>query len=438
MKRIEWVVTLTTLTALLNACASPTVDDASFGTKKNRTTTAKQDVDSEGSDSHADDDDDDSAAATPPTTAPSTTPTAPAAPPALRLDLKTRRHCSDIGADFSQATVVDAQTLSLVDPTDGKVVTTLEGDAFKSFRESVALGDGNVAIPLDPQKLPTTPTELVMIAHGDGRFGSPAACGASLKPSSDEERAVKHFPTGRLVIGARQFGGSGCGIVGYANVWFDAGRKEIIAKPTSQFLLAADNEGRSSFPRGDYYQGCDNHSSPLVLDLEGRGVSLGPTASGVFDINGDGTRDTIAWVTSDATPFLVRDANGNGIVDGGHELFGNFTRDPAGPRKTASPNGFMALAGFDDDGDGVIDRHDRVFSQLQLWFDRNHDGVTDPGELESLEARGVTSISLDYIDVSERLETSSGRLGGSIRQRGGATMQDGRVVAVVDVWFERR
>ena len=129
---------------------------------------------------------------------------------------------------------------------------------------------------------------------------------------------------------------------------------------------------------------------PLLISLDNNASDYRLTSAedGVlFDMFGSGLRRRMGWTAPDSdVAFIVRDLNGNGVIDSGAELFGNGTKRPDGSR---FPNGFAALAALDANGDGRIDARDPAFAELQLWVDRNHNGISDPDELMSLTGAGI-------------------------------------------------
>lgn len=124
---------------------------------------------------------------------------------------------------------------------------------------------------------------------------------------------------------------------------------------------------------------------PVVLDLDSDGVEFVSSAAGVaFDYNGDGKAETTAWVGSD-DGLLVLDKNGDGKINSGSEL-------------VFAQGGLTDLQGlaanYDSNHDGKLDAEDAAFAKFAIWQDANGNGVTDPGELLSLSAAGIVSISL--------------------------------------------
>lgn len=156
--------------------------------------------------------------------------------------------------------------------------------------------------------------------------------------------------------------------------------------------------------------GCNPNqcASPVLVDISGNGFALTSAANGVnFDLNSNGTKEKLSWTTAQTDDaWLALDRNGDGVINNGTELFGNFTpqsNPPAGFGK----NGFNALVEYDStakggNGDGLITERDAVFRNLLLWQDKNHNGVSESAEMQTLIQVGLTAIECDYKDSKKR------------------------------------
>lgn len=130
-----------------------------------------------------------------------------------------------------------------------------------------------------------------------------------------------------------------------------------------------------------------NAITPLVVPLDDaqcldqvidRGASI------QFDFDGTGRAQTVEWIASNAA-FLVWDPDRTGRITSGRQFFGSATW------WVFFEDGFKALASLDNDGNGLIERDE--LTGLALWRDGNGNGVSDPGEVSSVEQWGIRSLS---------------------------------------------
>jgi len=170
----------------------------------------------------------------------------------------------------------------------------------------------------------------------------------------------------------------------------------------------------------------DGGKKPLALDLDHDGLEfLGIDDSDILDdINGDGALDRMAWVGPDDA-LLALDRDGNGHVSGFEEI--SFVDDH--PQAATDMEG-LALA-FDTNVDGVLDALDERWGEFHLWRDADGDGVSDEGELRTLEEAGIESIGVRSDRMPESMAEGDVRLFG----RSEFVRADGSSGTVGDVAF---
>jgi len=217
------------------------------------------------------------------------------------------------------------------------------------------------------------------------------ASAKQLSVSLNNSNRQKHYNDAAAMKAILKAGSAQYGVYEVPVGHFISNNGRLIRRTNFTVTAKANSKEHACQKRVDFY-------SPIVLhfsqedDIQTIPMDLARLS---FDINANGEKEQTGWIQRDDA-FLVWDRNKNGRIDDGREFFGPYS---LGKHGQTHENGYEQLKTFDGDKNGIIDAQDAVFSKLGLWFDRNRNAQTDPGELVSLAEKQVTAISVDYHNV---------------------------------------
>jgi len=183
--------------------------------------------------------------------------------------------------------------------------------------------------------------------------------------------------------------------------------------------VCPDNNNNGICDKDEEEGGVINPGSPILVNLgQGPWRFLG---AALFDLQGHGQAALWSWPDGQLA-FLALDINDNGVIDNGRELFGD----------QIDTNGFERLRDFDSNHDGVVNPMDDIWPHLQLWLDANRNGVTDAGELTTVNESQIVEFSLDYHRTGRRDQS-----GNFFRYEALVTFAGGKREPYYDVYFRR-
>ncbi|WP_339774682.1 S8 family serine peptidase [uncultured Thalassospira sp.] len=141
---------------------------------------------------------------------------------------------------------------------------------------------------------------------------------------------------------------------------------------------------------------------PVVLDLDGDGFDLVQLENSAvfYDLDNDGYLENTGWAgASDGILALDLAADGtagpDGVISRADEIVFTFHADG-----TTSDLEALAVA-FDSNQDGKLTSEDARWSEFRVWRDLDQDGVSDAGEIYTLDELGITEINLAGTPVQD-------------------------------------
>ena len=272
--------------------------------------------------------------------------------------------------------------------------TNVKGDAdleFKVFRTETD-EDGNSYTVFDHY-------EYVGVSHESGFVKGNVSDSAVQAEIASYENKVASVIAGRGVVGHSRS----------TSLTLDHFESSNIITPSNDAIIIGDIDDltKAYGAQGSVTNNLDVHEyqvyqindsyvlSPIVLDLDGDGkieASNGQylahaktfknEGAAMFDFYGNGFPVYTEWVG--ANDGLLCRPNADGTINGTN-LFGTAN---------GYANGFDEMSSLDKNNDGVLSGAE--LEGLFVWQDKNANGIADAGELTSVQALGISSISVNH------------------------------------------
>lgn len=271
-------------------------------------------------------------------------------------------------------------------------------EAFETNFHQDLNGDGTIGVPGTIELFGSTSLVVVgqnyfLDSNNSGigpeltLSGSPVTVGGSAwtpiaaeQTSTGYEVALKNASTNQYTVWNTDSSGN----VTYAPISAVSGTSVALVALEPSFHQDLNGDGLIGFG-----------GSPVILDLNGDGVSLSllGASNATFDMTGDGQRVQTAWASA-GDGFLAIDlgANGQGGPDGVIDQSKEIVFTEWAPGTTSDMDALRQV--FDTNHDGKLDAVDGRWSDFRIWQDANGDGISDPGEVKTLDQLGITSIDL--------------------------------------------
>jgi hypothetical protein len=135
--------------------------------------------------------------------------------------------------------------------------------------------------------------------------------------------------------------------------------------------------------------------TPILISFDRQATMsdlLAPEKHVRFDLAGDGLGRQWPWVKP-TTGILVWDPKHMGKITSGLQLFGDVTW------WLFWKDGYEPLAALDNNHNGWLEGAE--LQGIAVWFDRNGNGIADPGEVVSLTSLGIKRIAVHSAGMTD-------------------------------------